>query len=92
MDNITPLTRVRNEASLVEINRKPDAILQEDNAIYLGYAWAGTSDIDEPMWLIERLTINEDTGMILRMYPDGNKSQFVYQFSECKTYNYQFAK
>lgn len=92
MDNITPLTRVRNEASLVEINRKPDAILQEDNAIYLGYAWAGTSDTDEPMWLIERLTINEDSRMILRMYPNGNKSQFVYKFSECETYNYQFAK
>jgi hypothetical protein len=92
MDNITPLTRVRNEANLVEITRKPDAIYQDNDAIYLGYAWPGTSAIDEPMWLIERLTISEDNGMILRMYPDGNTKQFIYKFSEYSTYDYRFAK
>jgi hypothetical protein len=92
MENISPLTRVRNEANLVEIARKPDAILQGDDVIYLGYAWAGASAIDNPMWLIERLSINPDDGMILRMYPDGNKKQYIYKFSECVTYNYQFAK
>ncbi|MDR0694938.1 MAG: hypothetical protein LBF81_06535 [Prevotellaceae bacterium] len=92
MDSITPLTRVRNEASLVEINRKYSAILQDNNTIYIGYAWPGTSATDEPMWLIERLTVNEENGMILRMYPDGNTKQFIYKFSECKTYDYYFAK
>jgi hypothetical protein len=92
MDSITPLTRVLNEANLVEINRKPDAVLQNNDTIYLGYAWAGTPSVDAPMWLIERLTVSEDNGMILRMYPGGNKKQYVYKFSECETYDYYFAK
>jgi hypothetical protein len=92
MDNINAFTRVRNEANLVEINRKPDAILQENGIIYLGYAWAGTSAIDDPKWLIERLSIDAENGMALRMYPDGNKRQYIFKFSECATYEYQFAK
>jgi hypothetical protein len=86
---ITPNTRVRNEANIVEILRRPDAVKQADeNTFYLGFSWAGAQSLDAPMWSIERLTLNPATGIVQRMYPNGNKRQCIFRFSECETYPY----
>ena len=88
------MERIRNESSLVEIMRKPDAVKQsaDGNTFYLGYAWTGSPAPDDPAWSIERITIDPDTGMIERMYPDGEKRRYDFIFSGAENYNYSFAR
>jgi hypothetical protein len=88
------MEKIRNESSIIEMLRKPDAVKQtaDGNIIYLGFAWPGTPSLDAPVWNIERITIDPDTGIMERMYPDGDKRQFLYRMSECEEYDYQFAR
>jgi hypothetical protein len=89
---ITPTTRLRNESSLVELNRQPDALMQRTNEFYLGYKYRQPGDVDSPIWLIRRIAIDPRTGITTFMYPDGNDDQYIQKFSECETLNYEFAK
>ena len=89
MPTINENTRVIDSSQLSE--RKPDAAqLDGENTIYLGYKWAGTRALNEPNWLIIQIT-QDASGLILWKYPDGNSRQAIFQFSECKTYNYELA-
>jgi hypothetical protein len=84
-------TRVRNESSLLEANRPADTFLIEGSTVYLGYKWQGGVALNDPMWSIKRIQMDPDTGLVTVMWAEGNRRQYIFQFSECKTYNYSFA-
>lgn len=88
------MEKIRNESSLLEILRKPDTVKQstDGNTIYLGFAWTGSPAPGAPAWSIERITIDPDTGMIERMYPNGEKRRYDFIFSDCENYYYSFAR
>ncbi|MDR0667629.1 MAG: hypothetical protein LBF90_03300 [Prevotellaceae bacterium] len=84
-------TRVRNESSLLEFTREPDALLIDSSAVYLGYKWSGNHAFDDPMWSIKRIRWDDTTGEVSVMWANGNKRQCIFLFSECTTYPYAFA-